>query len=55
MPRQARIGLPDQIYHVTNRGNNRDPIFQEEEDFRKFLEILERYKSQQGFRLYHWD
>lgn len=54
MPRQARIGLPDHIYHVTNRGNNRDRVFREEEDFRKYLEILARYKSKEGFLLYHW-
>jgi REP-associated tyrosine transposase len=54
MPRQARIGLPDLVYHVTNRGNNRGRVFQEEEDFRKYLEILGRYKAKEGFRLYHW-
>jgi len=54
MPRQARIGLPNHVYHVTNRGNNRDRVFLDEEDFRKYLEILARYKSKEGFRLYHW-
>lgn len=54
MPRQARIGLPEHVYHVTNRGNNRDRIFHEGEDFRKYFEILHRYKSKEDFRLYHW-
>ena len=54
MPRQARIGLPNHVYHVTNRGNNRDQVFLDEEDFRKYLEILTRYKSKESFRLYHW-
>ena len=54
MPRQARIGLSNQIYHVINRGNNRDRIFREEAEFRKFYEILAHYKFHQGFLLYHW-
>jgi len=54
MPRQPRIGLPNHVYHVTGRGNNRDKVFLEEEDFRKYLEILTRYKSKEGFRIYQW-
>jgi putative transposase len=29
-------------------------VFSEDEDFRKFLEIVGRYKDKSGFRLYHW-
>jgi len=54
MPRGARIGLPAQVYHVISRGNNRDWVFREDEDFRKFLEIVCRYKERDGFKLYHW-
>jgi len=54
MPRGARIGLPAQVYHVISRGNNRDWVFRENEDFRKFLEIVCRYKERDGFKLYHW-
>lgn len=54
MPRQARIGLSAQIYHVTNRGNNRDWVFREEEDFRRYIEILVRYKANGAFLLHHW-
>ena len=32
MPRQGRIRLPDLAYHVTTPGNNRDRVFQEEEE-----------------------
>jgi REP element-mobilizing transposase RayT len=41
-------------YHIICRGNNREPIFEEKEDFDKYLEIFRRYKDQYGFRLYHW-
>ena len=32
MPRQARIVVPDQPHHVTQRGNRRAPIFFEPGD-----------------------
>ena len=54
MPRTARIVFPSMPYHVISRGNNREPIFQEKEDFEKYLEICRRYKDQYEFKLYHW-
>ncbi len=47
MARPLRIEFPGAVYHVTSRGNARDRIFHNEQDNRKFLEILgttvERY------------
>jgi REP element-mobilizing transposase RayT len=37
-----RIEIPDGIYHVTARGNNREPLYREEQDYRIFLAILDR-------------
>ena len=54
MPRGARLGLPAQVYHVISRGNNRDWVFREDGDFRKFLEIVGRYKEKYDFLLLHW-
>ena len=54
MPRAARVVFPSTPYHIICRGNNREPIFEEKEDFDKCLEIFRRYKDQYGFRLYHW-
>lgn len=54
MPRAARVVFPSMPYHIICRGNNREPIFEEKEDFDKYLEIFRRYKDQYGFRLYHW-
>lgn len=54
MPRQARIGFPDLVHHVISRGNNRNWVFKDESDFRRYLDILKRYKDRYGFRLYHW-
>ncbi len=54
MPRVARIAFPSMLYHVISRGNNREPVFQEDEEFEKYLKICKRYKDQYEFRIYHW-
>ncbi len=40
------------IYHIAARGNNRETIFADEEDHRKYLELLGRYKRQLRFLLH---
>jgi REP element-mobilizing transposase RayT len=40
MARQLRIEYPDAFYHVTSRGNNRQDIYRDEEDYKLFLERL---------------
>ena len=37
MPRQARKKSESGIYHVMLRGINRQQIFEDEEDFQKFI------------------
>ncbi|HDQ04050.1 MAG TPA: transposase [Deltaproteobacteria bacterium] len=54
MPRTARIAPKEFIYHVLTRGNNRQDIFKDEEDYQKYLEILQKYKEKYDFRLYHY-
>ncbi len=54
MPRAARIAFPSLVYHIISRGNNREPVFEEKEDFEIYLEMCRRYKDQYGFKLYHW-
>ena len=52
MPRPLRIYLPDLIYHVLNRGNNRQVIFAEESDYLHYLNILKKYKEKFNFKLF---
>ncbi|MFC5080308.1 Transposase IS200 like protein [Vibrio thalassae] len=40
MSRPLRIEFPGALYHVTSRGNARQPIYLEEQDFDLFLEVL---------------
>lgn len=54
MPRTARVAPSKHIYHVLTRGNNRQDVFEDEEDFRKYLELLHRYKEKYRFELYHY-
>ena len=52
MPRSARIKSPTEIYHVMLRGINRQPIFLDDEDRRRFLWVLRQCQQISGFRLY---
>ena len=54
MPRTARVAPSRHVYHVLTRGNNREVVFKDEEDFRKYLELLLRYKEKYHFKLYHY-
>ncbi len=53
---ESRLSINALSYYRNRigRGNNREPVFQEKEDFEKYLEICRRYKDQYEFKLYHW-
>lgn len=52
MPRAARKASNSGIYHVILRGINKQRIFEDEADYRRFLRILEDCKASCGFELY---
>ncbi len=54
MPRTARIAPKEFVYHVLARGNNKQDIFKDEEDFLKYIDILLKYKEKYLFKLYHY-
>jgi putative transposase len=43
MPRRATPFLPDQYYHFYNRGNNRQAVFFERENYLYFLRGIKKY------------
>lgn len=51
MPRGARILLENVGYHIVNRGNQKQQIFFEGNDYKKYLELLKRNKRKYGFKL----
>ena len=40
MPRALRIEYPGAIYHVMNRGDRREPIFNDDLDRKRFVATL---------------
>ncbi len=54
MSRAPRAKSESGIYHIMFRGANRQEIFHDEEDRLRFLEILKRYKTEAGMKVYGW-
>jgi putative transposase len=51
MPRRPRIVIPGAPHHVTQRGNNRQPVFLSPDDRRLYLELLGRHAGRCGARV----
>jgi putative transposase len=45
MARPLRIEFPGAVYHVTSRGDRREPIFVDDTDRHEFLEVVGRALS----------
>ncbi|MCA0150424.1 transposase [Rossellomorea vietnamensis] len=54
MPRHARSKSKTGVYHVIVRGANKQEIFHDDFDRIKYLDLLQKYKSESGFRMYAW-
>jgi REP element-mobilizing transposase RayT len=52
MARKSRIYFPGALYHVIGRGNQKQNIFLDEQDFRVYLSYLSEYKNRFSFHLY---
>ena len=52
MPRQVRQISKSQIYHVITRGNERRNIFLDDEDKKRFMDILCEKKRDKEYVLY---
>ena len=52
MPRTPRPTCPGLIFHAFNRGNGRQCVFPDKEDYLAFLAALGSLKSRRPFRLY---
>lgn len=52
MPRQARRKSESGIYHIMLRGINQQQIFEDNEDFNKFIQILKDCKAISEFKLF---
>ncbi len=54
MPRGPRLLLSKSYYHITTRGNNRNNVFKEDEDFLFYLDLIGKYKKQYPLDIYHY-
>lgn len=52
MPRQARRKSESGIYHIMLRGINQQQIFEDREDYEKFLQILKDCKAVSEYKLF---
>src|SRR5271165_4861998 len=52
MARKLRVEYPGAIYHVMNRGDRREPIFQDDEDRRRFLSTLGEACGKTGWQVH---
>jgi putative transposase len=51
MSRGIRILADNSYYHITNRGNQKQRIFQENADYEEYIGILAHYKRKFGIKL----
>jgi len=52
VPRKQRIYYDGALYHVIARGNNGEYILKEEEEKKKYIETIKKYKERYKFKLY---
>jgi len=48
MSRPLRIEYSGALYHITARGNERNPIYREDRNYQRFLEILSELPQRYG-------
>ena len=52
MPRSPRRKSESGIYHIMLRGINQQVIFEDEEDYQKFIETIKTYKAVSGYKVF---
>jgi REP element-mobilizing transposase RayT len=52
MGRKPRIEYEGAIYHIIQRGNNKEYIFKRDEDKRCLIKLVEEYKEMMGYKVY---
>ena len=51
MPRMARVVVPGQPHHVTQRGNRRQDVFHSDADRQRYLALLAHYSLKHGLAI----
>ncbi len=54
MPRPPRLLLSQSYYHIMTRGNNKKIVFKKADDYLYYLHLIEKYKKELPFNLFHY-
>lgn len=54
MPRVGRVFIENACYHIITRGNQRQTVFYNEEDFNHYLKLIHKYKLRHGCLIYSY-
>ncbi len=54
MPTSKRQVYDGAIYHIIQKGNNSQQLFETTEDYYKFISLIKRYKDKYSFELYNY-
>ena len=54
MPRNTRVDVADEIFHVINRANARVQIFYNDKDYKLFEQVLEEAKERIDLKIYSY-
>ncbi len=54
MPRKMRTWFPNAMYHITNRGVRKMTIFYDEDDYLKYLHLLEETRERYPFHIHSY-
>ena len=52
MSGEARIYVDNGYFHIIVRGNQKQPVFKELEDYSLYIKLLKKYKRKYSFKLY---
>jgi len=52
MPRASRVFVENACYHIITRGNQKQAVFCDEEDFSHYLKLIHKYKLKWGCLIY---
>ncbi|MFH0839566.1 MAG: transposase [Candidatus Omnitrophota bacterium] len=54
MSRSGRVLYDGAIYHIINRGHNKQGLFKDKSDYMAFKEIISSYKAKFSFKLFNY-
>lgn len=54
MPRLPRISLEGAIYYVVARASQGEVVFKDKDDYKMYLDLVNKYKSQHKFKLFSY-